>query len=462
MRKKTLRFLLGFYIGKLARRILKILGKRATTFPGRLATKICPDFLGIINKPKTIVAVTGTNGKTTVCNLLVDILIDNGYSVLDNRTGSNLSSGIASSLLAGSSLSGKAKNEIAIFEIDERYGRFIYPYVIPDYVVCTNLFRDSLKRNANAEFIADIVTNSIPKESKLILNGDDLISGNLAPENERVYFSIDRLETDLEEGINIINDIRICPKCNTMLQYEYVRHHHIGRAHCPSCDFGSPESDYVAKLNLAQKTMIVEEKETSMEYGLISDSIFNINNQVTAIATLRQLGLEGEKIKQSLENMKIVETRYSHEIVAGIEVITHMAKERNPIACSCVFDYLNQLSGTKEIILLLDDIFDKKESSENITWYYDADFEFLNSENILKLIIGGVRAKDYRLRLLIAGVPDEKIVCVEEEADTPDYLELEHTEKVIILHEVYAIAEAMKIKDRAVEIISRREEKNEN
>ena len=462
MRKKNLRFLAAFFMGKLARRVLKILGKRATTFPGRLATKMCPDFLGMINKPETIVAVTGTNGKTTVCNLLVDILNDNGYSVLDNRTGSNLSSGVASSLLAGSKLNGKAKKKIAIFEIDERYGRFIYPYVIPNYLVCTNLFRDSIKRNAHAEFIADIVTNSIPKESKLILNGDDLISSNLAPENERVYFSIDRLETDLEEGINIINDIRICPKCNSMLEYDYVRHHHIGHAHCPNCEFASPESDYMAKLNLAERTMIIEEKEESIEYGLISDSIFNINNQVTAIAVLRELGLEGEKIRKSLENLKIIETRYSHEVVEGIEVITHMAKERNPIACSCVFDYLNQLSGTKEIILLLDDIFDKKESSENITWYYDADFEFLNSENIIRLIIGGVRAKDYRLRLLIAGVPDEKIVCVEEETDTPNYLELENTDKVIVLHEVYAIAEAMKIKNKAIEVINRRKQKDEN
>ena len=40
--------------------------------PGTLALKLCPDFLKYVGRPKTIIAVTGTNGKTTVSNLLAD------------------------------------------------------------------------------------------------------------------------------------------------------------------------------------------------------------------------------------------------------------------------------------------------------------------------------------------------------------------------------------------------------
>lgn len=47
-------------------------------FPGDLAIKICPNFLGILEKPEIIIGVTGTNGKTTVSNMINDILIDNG------------------------------------------------------------------------------------------------------------------------------------------------------------------------------------------------------------------------------------------------------------------------------------------------------------------------------------------------------------------------------------------------
>lgn len=62
----------------------------ASYFPGKLAVKLCPDFMGCIDKPKTIITVTGTNGKTTVCNMIIDILEANGYDVLNNRAGSNV------------------------------------------------------------------------------------------------------------------------------------------------------------------------------------------------------------------------------------------------------------------------------------------------------------------------------------------------------------------------------------
>ena len=74
MVKKSIRFYVGLFMGKLAYRMQRILKMNATYFPGKLAIKLCPDFIGIIEKPEKIIAVTGTNGKTTVCNMLIDIL----------------------------------------------------------------------------------------------------------------------------------------------------------------------------------------------------------------------------------------------------------------------------------------------------------------------------------------------------------------------------------------------------
>ena len=130
-------------------------------------------------------------------------------------------------------------------------------------------------------------------------------------------------------------------------------------------------------------------------------------------------------------------TLYNKEEVDGIKIISHMAKGQNPIACSCVFDYIRSEKGKKEIILLLFDLFDAKESSENITWLYDCDFEFLNSNDIDKIIIGGPRAQDFYLRLLIAGVPKEKLVFTEEPKDTANYLSLDKEKDIYILFELY-------------------------
>lgn len=142
--KKNLRFIIALIFGKLAMWLQKLLGMNASYFPGKLAIKLCPDFLGRIDKPKTIITVTGTNGKTTCCNMILDVLSDAGFKVLNNRAGSNTDAGIATSLISGSTLGGKAKFDYAVFEVDERSSLRIYKYVHPDYAVCTNLISATL------------------------------------------------------------------------------------------------------------------------------------------------------------------------------------------------------------------------------------------------------------------------------------------------------------------------------
>ena len=96
-----LRFLFALWMAKLSVPALKITRHNGTDFPGTLALKLCPDFLKYVGRPKTIIAVTGTNGKTTVSNLLADTLEKAGHRVLINRAGSNVASGIATALLKG-------------------------------------------------------------------------------------------------------------------------------------------------------------------------------------------------------------------------------------------------------------------------------------------------------------------------------------------------------------------------
>ena len=187
-----LRFLLALWLAKLSVPALKITRHNGTDFPGSLALKLCPDFLRYVGKPGTIIAVTGTNGKTTVSNLLTDILEADGKKVLSNRSGSNITSGISTALLRGCDLLGRAKSyDMAVLEVDERASVRIFPYVKPDYAVVTNLTRDSIMRNAHPGYIADILTRSIPQTAAMILNADDLITCGVAPENRRVYFGVD-------------------------------------------------------------------------------------------------------------------------------------------------------------------------------------------------------------------------------------------------------------------------------
>ena len=433
-----LRFLFALWMAKLSVPALKITRHNGTDFPGTLALKLCPDFLKYVGRPKTIIAVTGTNGKTTVSNLLADTLEKEGHRVLINRAGSNVASGIATALLKGCDLAGRVKNyDMAVLEVDERSSVRVYPYITPDYIAVTNLFRDSIMRNAHADFIADIISRSVPAASKLVLNADDLISCGLAPENERVYFGIDRLPSDTVECVNHINDVRICPKCAGKLRYEYRRYHHIGRAVCQDCGFHSPDAQYLAQnVDIAGGTLQLREGEDVREYKLISDSIFNIYNMVTVIAVLRQLGYSEEKVHEMMAHAAVPSTRHGDHQVGGFHIITQMSKGLNAFATSRAFDYIAGLPGQKELFLMINDQACEKRWSENVCWLYDTDFEFLNRDDVVQIVCTGKRGLDYKLRMLLAGIPAERICYEPDDLKALELLQFRPGDEICLLHDV--------------------------
>lgn len=437
--KKTGRFLAALAEGKAIAAALKVVGKNATQLPGRKAINLCPDFLGQIDKPRKTLGITGTNGKTTVSNLVGDVFSDMGVKFIDNRFGGNIDAGIASALMKEATIRGKMKKRYAVLEIDERMTTKIFPYYQPQLLVVTNLFRDSYRRNAHSEYIADILGMTIPKDTRLILNGEDLMSNHLCPDNPRVYFGIEDRSVFVGETDNIIQDMVACPECGTRLDYEYVRYNHIGKAKCPACGFGSPEKfDYaVTKADIPGRRLYIRSPKGEFDIKLLGDNVTDIYNTITAVAALMEFGAGKGRIKEAFEKMEIVKTRYNELDAGGKKLITIVAKGQNPIACSRVCDFVRKEQGKKAVVLLIDDFFDRKETSENIAWFFDTDFEFLNDPEIRQIVIGGHRQYDLRLRLKMAGIPEEKIAGCDEEPDTAELVKLSEVEKVFIFHDIY-------------------------
>jgi len=464
-----LRFFTALWLSKSIRVMMRMLGRNATFLPGRIAASICPSFLSMIGKPKRCIAVTGTNGKTTVANMISSSLEAIGFSVLNNSYGSNTATGISCAFLARASLTGKAKQDVAVLEVDERSAMHIFPHINAELIVITNLFRDSIMRNAHPAYIAGIISANIPPDTKLLLNADDLISCTIAPDNPRVYFGLEHMESDVVTCINLINDIQICPVCSSELIYEYRRYHHIGKAACSSCDFKSPEYDYSGLLDQKERgisagrvsgfgsvtehsrdTSLLLVKDTislSQTVKLPGDSVFNIYNTLTAYAALCQFGIKEAQAAAALDKAEIPQSRYNETQIGRVKVIMHMGKERNALANSRAFDYVSSRPEEKELILMMNGLGEAKVWSENICWLYDCDFEFLNKENISRVVSTGARALDYCARLRFAGLPPEKLRYCVNELDTPGELMLKPGTSVYIFYGTDSIDLAYRVRD---------------
>lgn len=434
---KKARYGLAFAAGKATRAALRLLGRNATQFPGEVALKICPDFFAFVPKPATIIAVTGTNGKTTCSNLIAQSLAAMGKTVLNNSLGSNTRHGIASALLHDAKLTGGTHHDVAVLEVDERSSHIVYQHITPDYLLCTNLMRDSIHRNAHPEFIFNLIDRALPPSTTLVLNADDGISSQLGARsgNPRVFYGINQMPSDSTIDRALANDLRVCPRCGAVLHYLFIRQNQIGRFRCEQCGFASQKADYAADISLSAGTLQMRTPSGAVPGQLVSSALFDAYNQVGALALLATYGIPTERAMAALESQRIVQSRHTSEKIGDITVTTNAAKGMNPVAASWVFDYLRFTSGTKEVILLMGEVTINRVSSENICWLYDADFEFLRSPDIHRIIVGGPRRRDFQVRMLLAGIPPERIVSVERDDELPQALQLD-CEQIFLLHDI--------------------------
>lgn len=452
--KRNLPFFFSLFLSKLSVLALRLIGRGATNLPGGIAIFLCKDFLGRIPRPKTIIGITGTNGKTTVANMVEDVLSRCGYDFVCNRTGSNVDTGVASALIANCTWLGRPKKDLAVFELDERSANLTMSYIKPDLMLVTNIFRDSYKRNAHPEFIVDILNRYMPDGARLVLNADDLMCASLKPANPRTYFSIAPQPDEPAPSENIVQDVRACPACGALLSWEHRRYHHIGRAVCPQCGFRSPEGGCRA-LEVGPESMLVEAGGRRVRFPLGNHSMINVYNSLSAIALLTAFGLEPEKIAAAMEHTGISATRYLEEEVNGRKVILHLAKGQNPVACSRAFQNIRDYPGKKAAVLFLDDYFDAQHTVENISWLYDADFEFLADDSVTQVVAAGARHWDVYLRLLMAGAKEERLRHMPETEKAAQALSLGEAEAVFILYDVYTIGLANRVKEQIKQLMAK-------
>ena len=451
--KRNLRFYFALFFAKGTALVLKLIGRKGTSMPGSWAIILCPDFLGRMQKPRRIIGITGTNGKTSTANLITDVLEKNGIPCFSNRMGSNVNTGIVSALLQNSDFLGRPKVDTAVLEIDERSAPKIFPYLQPDLLVCTNLCRDALDRNAHIDFLVELLDRNIGDKVKLVVNGDDLIVTHLKPGNVRVSFGIAERPGEREDKPNLVRDIITCPECGTALAYDFLRYNHIGRAHCPKCGYGSPEHiDFEAtQADVEKMRFTVQTPEGAEEYKLPGENITDLYNVLAAVTALRTFGLSYKAVQSGIEAAQMVKSRFNVISAGGKEVVMHLAKGQSPIASSRVFDFIHEQGVNSAVVLLNYDQHDHEHGSENVAWLYEADYEFLNDPCVRQIVAGGSRCYDYAVRAAIAGISPQRIACAVKPEDVVDLVDLDGIDRVYILYAVFTQPTAEGVCARLVE-----------
>ena len=210
-----------------------------------------------------------------------------------------------------------------------------------------------------------------------------------------------------------------------------------------SCGFRMPEARYIAKdVDYSRGTFsFTEDGQKPVKMTFSGSNLFQVFNVTAAAAICRLMGMDAEEISEGVDNFSASKTRFEDSSTDSHRVISMLCKNQNPISSSQSIAYLNRVPGDKDVVLLITDSKDMKHGHEDISWLYDTDFEALLRDDVKRVILGGRRCEDLALRLLLADVPQEKLLLYPEYEDLcKDILSVTDAgDTIVIYYELYAI-----------------------
>lgn len=391
----------------------------AANLPGRIALKIDPSIISeLMSKiSEGSVVVVGTNGKTTVTNMIADMLETAGKTVVCNRTGANMQAGVASTLLQSRG------GQWGVFESDELWLGKTLPQLKATYVVLLNLFRDQLDRCGEIDRIQATITQALKDspETTLIFNADDPQCAIIAKRvpNKTIAFGVDE---DLHLAQNTVVDAQMCQNCSAIMDYSYRQYGQLGDYTCPHCGFSRPPFDFAATdVELAPSglafTFNCRGKQVGDHLnGARMTSSFNaaymLYNLLAISSVASVLGCSQEAVQKTIDRFDPQNGRLQEMAIQGRSMLLNLAK--NPTGFNQNLKIITQAEGKKVVAFFIND---NVADGHDISWIWDCDFEELASQEDIVVYAGGTRKNDLQLRLKYAGIEAQTINSVNEMVD---------------------------------------------
>lgn len=409
--------LLAIWGGKSTIALSRLLGWGGSNLPGTLARRIDSSILRTLSsQPQAgVLAVTGTNGKTTSAKMLSAILEVAGRTVVHNRAGANLIGGLTAAFLTEANWLGRVQGDMALLEIDEATMPTACREVPLRAAIVTNFFRDQLDRYGELEHTVNFVArglDAMAKGSLAVLNADDPLCAPLGRRSglQPLYYGMeDESRSTATPGHAV--DVKHCTHCGATLEYRVYHYAHLGKYRCPSCGEGRPApAVYVEKLLKVDhrgSTVRIVTPAGGFEVRIQIPGLYNVYNALAATAGAVAAGVGLDAIKKGLEETASGFGRM--EMIPMRERDVFLALVKNPVGFNSVIATILDAESRKNLVICINDLY---ADGTDVSWLWDVDFESLaqHQDEINFILCSGLRAEDMAVRLKYAGVDPAKLV----------------------------------------------------
>lgn len=337
-----------------------------TVAGGRVGLALDPDLLGKLAQGRTVVVVSGTNGKTTTTAL---VTAGWGTVVATNETGANMPAGHVATLVG----SDAAK---VVLEVDEAWLPTVIAATRPQVVVLLNLSRDQLDRANEVRQMADRWRRCLDEPS----NRDVIVVAN-ANDPLVVYAASGSTVRWCDVPTPWLADARSCPRCTLPLLHDH------GNWSC-SCGFAKPSTTVV----LRGHEIEVGDRRVGVDLSIPGD--FNRGNAAMALAALAEVGVDLDGAVVRMNAVKSVAGRFTLRRWRSHTLRLLLAK--NPAGFEALLGTVRP--EDRDVWIAINaQIADGRDPS----WLYDVEFERLRGKRVWCL---GERRLDLATRLDYAEV----------------------------------------------------------
>ena len=407
------RGILALAAGKSAAIATRLIGRGGgTAITGMVARRVDPHILdALVRIPGVpLVAITGSNGKTTTARFTAALLRGEGITGCHNSAGANLIQGVTSLAVSHASLRGRLPDGVLVAEVDEGALPQVAPETLPRALLVTDLFRDQLDRFGEIYAVADAIESvaaTLPEDAALVVNADDPMVATLADKREgkRVTFGL-ALKRSTDQITRAADTIR-CPRCQADLKYKFVYLSHMGDYACPKCGFARPKLDVavtsleVVGLDLTRCEIKTPTAKLVLE--IPQSGVHIAYDAAGAIAILVGLGISLDHAAESLATVGPAFGRLEKIDADGKTIILAFAK--NPTSYNTTLRALATEGEPRQLLIAASNTL---VDGEDFGWLWDVDFESI-APKLDRVVVTGTRADELANRLHYAGVAGGKM-----------------------------------------------------